>query len=130
MPAFSPAYGFYDVTAYGADPTGVSDSSASIVSAESACEVTGGVVYFPPGTYLIETDPTITITKSGIQWRGTGSGSSVLVAYSGRNAPTMIQVGSSTTAVSDVTISDIGFLGNGHNPTSGHVNSPVIAFGG
>jgi hypothetical protein len=41
-----------DVTnpTYGADPTGVADSSTAIQSAFNACA--GGTVFFPPGTYL------------------------------------------------------------------------------
>lgn len=39
---------------YGADPTGVSDSTNAINAAVAACAAAGGgVVYFPAGTYLV-----------------------------------------------------------------------------
>lgn len=42
------------VTAYGADPTGVADSTAAIQSAINAVQVLGGgVVYFPAGLYKV-----------------------------------------------------------------------------
>lgn len=45
---------FNVVTGYSADSTGVTDSSAEIQASINACALAGGgVVYFPPGTYLI-----------------------------------------------------------------------------
>lgn len=44
-----------NVLDFGADPTGVSDSSAAIQAAVDAIPVIGGEVYFPSGTYLINT---------------------------------------------------------------------------
>lgn len=46
---------WYDVTAYGADPTGVADSQPGIKAATAACPTTGCVLYFPRGTYKIGT---------------------------------------------------------------------------
>jgi hypothetical protein len=42
-----------DITAFGADPAGVTDSTVGIQSAIDTVAVTGGKVYCPPGIYLI-----------------------------------------------------------------------------
>src|SRR5215467_5129975 len=47
---------WYDIThpAFGADPTGVADSTAAIQAALDACRTGGGgTVYCPPGTYAV-----------------------------------------------------------------------------
>lgn len=57
MPIYNPASGldvpFYNVVEYGADPTGVNDSTTAINKAISEAQAAGGgTVFFPPGTYL------------------------------------------------------------------------------
>ena len=45
---------YIDVVAYGADPTGATDSTTAIANAiTAACASTGGDLFFPPGGYLI-----------------------------------------------------------------------------
>ena len=47
---------FYNVVAYGADPTGSADSSAYVQAAvNAAASAGGGVVFVPPGVYLLGT---------------------------------------------------------------------------
>jgi len=53
---------FFNVKDYGATGNGSTDDRASILSAISAMPSTGGVLFFPAGTYLLST--TITVTKS------------------------------------------------------------------
>lgn len=63
----------FDVTNYGADPTGVSDSASAIQSAiNSAGATEGNLVYLPPGTYKINS--TLDIPYSGVVLVGAGSG--------------------------------------------------------
>lgn len=45
--------GLFDVTTYGADKTGVADSTRALQSAIDDAYRKDAVVYFPPGTYLI-----------------------------------------------------------------------------
>ncbi len=45
----------FDVKAYGATGNGVTDDATNVQSAITAAQAVGGVVYFPPGTYLIGT---------------------------------------------------------------------------
>lgn len=66
----------YDiVTDGGADPTGGIDATAIIQAANDQFVSTGGIVYFPPGTYLVS--GTINGTKE-ITWRGANSQTSVI----------------------------------------------------
>lgn len=44
----------HDVVNYGADPTGATDSAAAILAADAAAEAAGGDVYFPAGTYRVD----------------------------------------------------------------------------
>lgn len=60
---------FFNVIAYGADPTGTTDSTADINKAISDCLAGGGgTVYFPQGHYKVNT--TITIGAFGTITRG------------------------------------------------------------
>ncbi|MDP2304497.1 MAG: glycosyl hydrolase family 28-related protein [Pseudomonadota bacterium] len=66
----------FDVTAYGADPTGVADSTTAIqaaIAAGSAASAAGGgaVVDLPAGTYRV--DGLLSVGTSGVVLRGAGS---------------------------------------------------------
>ena len=89
---------YVDVRAYGADPTGVSDSTSAIQAAFDNI-TTGSEVFFPKGTYTISGNLTITqkysfrIRGAGgigratggvkIKWAGTGSPSGVMLDLRG-----------------------------------------------
>lgn len=65
----------YDVLAYGADPTGLQDSTGAIQSAIDACGAAGGgVVYLPEGVYRVAPPPGATaaleINQSNVILRG------------------------------------------------------------
>jgi pectate lyase-like protein len=64
-------------TAYagGADPTGVSDSTAAIQAAITNLP-SGGIVYFPAGTYKVSS--TLTCTVAGVYFRGDGRWISII----------------------------------------------------
>lgn len=56
---------------FGADPTGVLDSSAAVLSAIAQLGARGGVVIFPPGIFNVQGLP----LRSGLYYRGAGRGS-------------------------------------------------------
>jgi hypothetical protein len=72
----------FNVVTFGADPTGVGDSTAAVTAATAAADASGGgVVYFPAGTYRI----TSTILYPGdITFRGAGT-QATLLQYTGAN---------------------------------------------
>lgn len=66
----------FNVVDYGADIMGIEDSHPAIVNAIVAVPSSGGVVYFPPGTYRISN--IITIEKNNVVLRGAGRSSRLL----------------------------------------------------
>jgi Pectate lyase superfamily protein len=79
-----------NVVDFGADKTGVADSTAAIQAALNAVTPDGTVVYFPLGTYKISA--TLTASVTGTQMMGDGWGSQIL--YDGTVATTAINSGS------------------------------------
>ncbi|HTU32375.1 MAG TPA: glycosyl hydrolase family 28-related protein [Candidatus Acidoferrum sp.] len=67
-----------DVTAYGADPTGTTDSTVAITNAAAAACNAGSTLNFPPGTYILtqpqlpSTSPVIPIPCGHINIAGSG----------------------------------------------------------
>ena len=67
MPIYNPASGldipFFNVVEYGADPTGVNDSTGAIQAAINAAAPksygAAGTVFFPPGIYLVSSPLTV-----------------------------------------------------------------------
>lgn len=68
-----------NVLQFGADPTGVADSTAAFNAAVASCPSNAISVEFPPGTYYFATGPSIGMTSSQtnpatVAIRGAGSG--------------------------------------------------------
>ncbi|MEN3278971.1 MAG: hypothetical protein V7607_111 [Solirubrobacteraceae bacterium] len=71
----------FNVMAYGADNTGATNTRTAIASAITAAQSAGGgVVYFPAGTYRI--DSGLSITANGITLMGAGIGATTIKAGS------------------------------------------------
>lgn len=71
--AFFPTY---DVKDYGAIGDGVANDTAAIQAAVDAVGTAGGVVFFPPGQYLIHS--AITIPRSLVWFEGSGTDISII----------------------------------------------------
>lgn len=65
-----------NVLDYGADPTGVTDSTSAIQAAIDAVPAQGGTVYIPAGLYLVNS--TITVAESFVNVVGDGGQASLL----------------------------------------------------
>ena len=61
------------VTQYGADPTGVADSTTAIQNALNAVPTNGGTVYIPAGIYVITATLNPKVTGTRVQGAGWGS---------------------------------------------------------
>lgn len=60
-----------NVKSHGAVGDGFTNDSAAVVTSVSALPTGGGVIYFPPGTYLLNSAVAINV-KSGVTFRGAG----------------------------------------------------------
>lgn len=67
--------GFFSVVASGAAGDGATDDTSAIQSAINSAEVSGGIVYFPAGTYKISSSLTM---KSQVSLLGAGADVSVI----------------------------------------------------
>lgn len=65
-----------NVIAFGADPTGIADSSAAFIAAHAAAPASGAVLYVPRGDYTLVTE--VPITKPGIHIVGDGRDATTL----------------------------------------------------
>jgi hypothetical protein len=94
-----------DVVAYGADPSGVNDSTSAIQAALNAVPVGGGTVYFPAGSYIISSTLQVSISGTVLQGIGTGSttaNGSRIVAASGLVTPLLQISGASSNSLINV----------------------------
>lgn len=90
-----------NVLDFGADPTGVSDSTAEIQAAIDS--VTNGTVYFPNGTYSINTTLNINAaTKLSLNLLGNGLASSLQYNGTTSNIPMVYYYGGSNSAFAKI----------------------------
>jgi len=91
-----------DVVGYGAVGNGIADDTGAINSAIAALPSTGGIIYFPPGTYLVSAQ--IPITISNVKLMGAGIGTSVIQQSSTTADTFSFGSGTSYLSVSDLSI--------------------------
>jgi Pectate lyase superfamily protein/Right handed beta helix region len=118
--------GFTNVKDYGALGNGVADDTAAIGDAITALPSSGGVLYFPPGTYLTSGGFTLT-TPCHVVGAGGGGGETLDYQGGGLTVPHVSQVQCNsatavlfTVAVSGVEFHDLSLLNvAGTTPTAG-----------
>ena len=114
---------WYNVLAYGADPTGGTDFTTAGNDALTASS--GQTVYLPAGTYLMNGSTALAMATAGVTLRGDGPGA------------TIIKIGSSFSAaeVFDVTagyceIRDLSIVGASSTTTSNPACDAILLQGG
>lgn len=95
-----PAFTF-NVKTYGAAGDGAADDTAEIQAAIDAAEVAGGVVYFPPGTYIVSATRTLAGTP-GVILRGAGPSS--IVKSSSSTMGSIFEVTGSDVVIEQLTL--------------------------
>src|SRR6476646_2650826 len=82
----------YDVKAYGALGDGSTDDTAAVQSVITAISSTGGVVFFPPGTYIfasaLDLKATHNVILRGQGGRSAGAGNASILKYTGSTGGT------------------------------------------
>ncbi|MFI0967050.1 glycosyl hydrolase family 28-related protein [Streptomyces sp. NPDC021080] len=104
--------------AYGATGNGTTDDTAAIQAAISAVGAAGGgVVYFPPGNYLLNGSSPLTVSSNSVVLRGSGAEATKILVGSGFSGSSAISV-----TGTNVQITDLSVNGNSAttttNPTS------------
>jgi hypothetical protein len=104
----------FNVMAYGADSTGGTNSATAIGNAITAAQSAGGgVVYFPAGTFLINSG--LTVTANGITLQGAGTGATTIKAGSSFTTGDMIYFNQVQYGrVRDLTISSVNARTSGN----------------
>jgi len=105
-----------NVKAFGAVGDGVTDDTTAIQAAITALPATGGILYFPPGTYLVNSGLPLTGLVSGTKVCGAGRNASII-----KNGGTG-NIWSIPTATSKVTFESITLQSGA---TSGHIFAPA-----
>lgn len=132
----SPTNLVYDVTAspYNADKTGATSAYDAIQAAINAAALTGGVVYFPAGTYLLDkTGKTVLELPANptehIVFRGAGRGSTIIKVST--NTPCFVGTGNTVANGATyglVTIEDLSVDKN--SVTTTNVGTIIGSFSG
>lgn len=114
------ATGTYSVLAFGADPTGATDSTAAIQEAIDAAAASGGaIVYIPPGTYSV----TGITLASRVSVVGAGMGVTIIDLAASSDAPVLFG-----TSVTDLVVRDLSVYGNKSAQTAGTSGARGVYF--
>ena len=104
-------------TPYNAVGNGINDDTEGIRAAYAAAGATGGILYFPPGTYVITSQ--IVMNQANVTWRGAGMHASVIkhgdVPSPVATAFNMLST-LAATGPTNPTFEDLGFDGNTFAP--------------
>ncbi len=96
-------------TAYGAKGDGATDDATAIQKALDAAGEAGGIVYFPPGTYIV--GKTL-VLKTGVRLMGANVYSSVLKLKDGANTDLLTTYEFSEGGIANVALDHLSFNGN------------------
>jgi hypothetical protein len=110
-----------DVLAWGADPTGATNSTTAVQNAINSLS-SGGVVYFPPGNYSVTGGLSIT---GGITLQGAGQNATTVQAW--HTDVVVVAVTGNKNTIRDMTIYGKGM--NNDTGTLGATNSAVTLGG-
>ncbi len=99
---------WYDVRAYGAAGDGSTDDTAAIQAAIDAA-VSGGIIYFPLGSYAIKTAGGFTGSVNGLRFIGESGQGGVLLTTTGVDTKIL------TINADSISVENLDFLGPGVN---------------
>ena len=112
-----------NVKDHGAAGDGVTDDASSISAALTVLGSAGGVLYFPPGNYLVNSNPSLSIANP-VTIQGAGPGASSIRIGASMVVGTLFTVSSD-----DVVFQDIQIRGNSSTVTSNPAMDGITATG-
>lgn len=110
----------FNVMSYGADDTGIADSTVAIQSALTAAEAVGGVAYVPAGTFKITA--MLTINANGVTLQGAGIDATIIeLTPPALTTDPALRIGNTANSsdIAGLAVRDLQFLGKGGNTASG-----------
>lgn len=97
----------YNVKAYGATGNGTTDDTLAIKAALAAACVSGGILYFPPGSYVVSSSLSVCVGNGpGVSIQGAGIGTSTINFGNSSSAGILINYSIPTyrTFISDISM--------------------------
>jgi hypothetical protein len=99
----------FNVKDFGAKGDGDNDDSTAIQAAINAANVAGGILFFPPGTYI---HSATLVWKNNVKYVGAGM-RTTKITYTGVSDGNVINNPSNSSTAANITIQDISFLSTG-----------------
>lgn len=93
-----------NVMDHGAAGNGTTDDSAAIVASIGLLGASGGVVYLPPGSYLLNGATVLALTTAGTVLRGAGAENTKIIIGSGFSGASAVSITSYNCQVRDLSI--------------------------
>ena len=118
--------GTFSVKAYGAIGNGIANDNTAVQAALTACEATGGIVWFPPGTYA-DLNLTLVMSAATIGCTLQGAGSTVSILSGLDASHDILTVGTNGLERADnIGVRDLGFTGGRYQI---RLNNSLFFFG-
>lgn len=111
-----------NVKNYGATGNGTTDDSAAILSASTVVQASGGILFFPAGTYLVSNVNALNFTSGNVTIQGEGSASVILAAANAKLTQLIASSGANTLNIYDIVLD-----GNRANSGTAYLTSSYAA---
>jgi len=108
----------FNVKDYGAVGNGVANDATAVQNAISAATPTGGIVFFPPGDYLINSGTGFTISTAAVMIMGAGAEASSLVIGGSFTGTSLLSFTANDCAVRDISIDGANQSSTTSNPVA------------
>jgi hypothetical protein len=108
----------FNVKDYGAIGNGVANDVTAIQNAINAASPTGGIVFFPPGDYLINSGTGLTIGTAAVMLMGAGAEASSLVVGGSFAGTSLLSFTANDCAVRDISVDGANQSSTTSNPVA------------
>jgi len=94
----------FNVKDYGAAGNNVTNDATAVASAATAANAAGGIIYFPPGQYLINSGTGFTLSGAGVTIQGSGTDSTRIVIGASFTGTSLFSVTGNSGTIRDISI--------------------------
>jgi hypothetical protein len=107
----------FNVKDYGALGNNVANDATAVAAAVTAANATGGIVYFPPGQYLINSGTDLVLSGAGVNIQGSGTDNTRIIIGASFTGASLFSVTGNSVAIRDISI---------HGATTTTTSNPAI----